>query len=110
MPAAKPSPGSLLHESLDLGALFGSELDGFRFSRAGLHIPCWRGPIPVPELRSLFWNCQRLRILETDLSRLRAELEQAREAAALAESRARWYRSQLRLEARAGLMLSALQA
>lgn len=111
MPAARPRAGSLApHEVLDLGELFGSELDGFRLSRAGLQIPGWRAPIPVPELRALFWSSQQVRILSSELDRARAELAAALADLETAEARARWYRSQLRLEARAGLMLSALQA
>lgn len=111
MPAAHPRAGSLApHEVLDLAELFGSDLDGFRLSAAGLQIPGWRGPIPIPELRALFWTSQQVRILARDLDRTRADLAAALAELDTAQARARWYRSQLRLESRAGLMLSALQA
>lgn len=109
MPAARPRAGSLpAHESLDLAALFGSEWEGFRISRAGLQVPGWRGPIPGPDMRALFWTSQHARILARDLDRARAELSAALAALDHAESRARWYRSQLVMEARAGLMLSRI--
>lgn len=111
MPAPAPRAGSLApHESLDLGPLLGSAADGFSIGPAGLQIPGWRGPIPIRELRAMFWTSQQVRILARDLDRTRAELAAALADLESAQARARWYRSQLRLEARAGLMLSALQA
>lgn len=111
MPAARPRAGTLAqHESLDLSPLLGSDADGFSIGPRGLQLPGWRGPIPLAELRALFWQGQQVRILQRDLARALADLEQARAALDAAQARAAWYRSQLRLESRAGLMLSALQA
>lgn len=109
MPAARPRAGTLApHESLDLGPLLGSAWDGFSLSASGLQIPGWRGPIPGADLRALFWTSQHARILARDLDRARAELAASRAELEHAEARARWYRSQLVMESRAGLMLSRI--
>lgn len=109
MPAAKPRPGTLAaHESLDLGALLGSEWDGFSLSADGLHHPYWRRPFSCGDLKAMFYRSQSVTIHERDAARARAEAEQARAAQDAAEQRAAFYRAQLVLESRMGMMLAAL--
>ncbi|HJV24554.1 MAG TPA: hypothetical protein VJ673_02660 [Aromatoleum sp.] len=108
MPAAKPRPGSLSsHESLDLGELLGSEWEGFRLSVDGLHHPYWRRPFECGELKAMFWRSQQVTALELDLTRAKQDAERATAAQDAAEERAAWYRQQLRLESRMGMMLAS---
>ena len=95
------------HESIDLAETLGPEWDGFRLSSDGLHHPYWRRPFSAGDFKAMFYRSQQVSILERDLSRVRAELERATAAQDAAEGRAAWYRQQLRLEARLGMMLHA---
>ena len=108
MPAARPTPGTLpAHSTLDLGELIGSEWDGFHLSAAGLHHPAWRRPFECGDLKAMFWRSQQVALLERDLAQARRDLERAQAAQEAAEARADYYRRQLRLESRMGMMLSA---
>lgn len=108
MPAAKPRPGTLAaHESLDLGELLGSEWDGFRLTAAGLHHPYWRRPFDAGDFKAMFYRSQQVAILERDARQARADLERAETALEAADVRADYYRQQLRLESRMGMMLAA---
>lgn len=108
MPAAKPRPGTLAaHESLDLGELLGSEWEGFRLTAAGLHHPYWRRPFDHGDFKSMFYRSQQVTILEHELQRARADLDRAESAQEAADARANFYRQQLRLESRMGMMLAA---
>lgn len=109
MPAPNPRAGSLApHETLDLSELLGSDWDGFSLGADGLQHPSWRRAFSAGEFRAMFWRCQQVRILEHELAQVRAELDRARADLETSQARAAWYRRQLRLESRAGLMLSAL--
>lgn len=96
------------HVALDLGELLGPEWDGFSLSADGLQHPYWRRSFTAGDFKAMFYDVQRVRILERDAARARSEAEQARAAQEAAEARAAFYRSQLVLESRMGMMLSAL--
>lgn len=94
----------------DCAALFGAGWRDIRLSPAGLHLPGWRGPIPVGELRAAFWRLQQVGQLGLDLDRARRDRLAAQEAQQLAEDAAAWYRGQLVLESRLGAMLARVAA
>ena len=82
---------------------------GARFGRDGLlYLAEWRRGFTVHELRALFFDCQRARALEQENARLAAERDAAEREKNEAEARAAWYRRQLVLESRHGLMLARL--
>lgn len=95
------------HEVIDLAATLGPEWEGFSLSAAGLQHPYWRRAFTAGDFKAMFYQIQQVRILELDLSRARAALETARAAQDAAEDRADFYRRQLRLESRFGMMLSS---
>lgn len=111
MPAAKPRPGSLRQgQVIDLAELLGSDWDGFSLAIDGLQHPAWRRPFSCGELKAMFWRRQQVSILEHQIQQLRAEIERAQAAEDAAEARADWYRRQLNLESRFGLMLVRMTA
>ena len=82
---------------------------GARFGRDGLlYLAEWRRGFTVHELRALFFDCQRARALERELRQAVTDQAAALAAQSRAESRAEWYRRQLVLESRHGLMLARL--
>lgn len=98
------------HEVLDLGAILGPEWDGFSLSADGLQHPYWRRAFTAGDFKAMFYQVQQVTILERELSRARADIEQARAAQDAAEECAAWYRRQLILESRTGAMLARLTA
>lgn len=95
------------HEVVDLAATLGPEWEGFSLSADGLQHPYWRRAFTAGDFRAMFYDVQRVRILELELSRARAALDTAHAAQDAAEARADFYRRQLRLESRFGMMLSS---
>lgn len=111
MPAAKPIPGTLRQgQVLDLAELLGSEWNGFSLASDGLQHPAWRRPFTCGELKAMFWRSQQVSILEHQIEQLRTEIERAQAAEDAAEVRTDWYRRQLNLESRFGLMLVRMTA
>lgn len=111
MPAPSPRKGSLAaHEALSLGELLGSEWDGFSLAADGLQHPYWRRPFSCGDLKAMFYRSQQVAILERELARAKAEAEQRAAEAEAARERADWYRHQLTLESRFGLMLARMTA
>lgn len=108
MPTNNNRAGTLrAHESIDLGELLGSEWDGFGLSRDGLQHPYWRRPFSCADLKAMFYRSQQVAILERDIARAHADLDRATAAQDAAADRADYYRRQLRLESRLGMMLAA---
>ena len=68
---------------------------------------CRRGFSPG-DLKAQFWQLQELATLRHQADQLKKELARADEALEKAEARAAWYRRQLALESRAGMMLAAI--
>lgn len=111
MPAAKPRPGTLpRHAIIDLAEQLGSEWDGFSLSVDGLQHPYWRRPFTCGDLKAMFYRSQQVTALELELQRARQAAERASAAQDAAEARAEWYRHQLTLESRYGLMLARVSA
>lgn len=83
------------------------EWEGFIFDDGQLHHPYWRRPFTAGDLRAMFYTSQQVRILEHELTQARRDLETAQAAQDAAEHRAQFYRQQLQLESRMGMMLTA---
>lgn len=93
---------------LDLGQIF-DQWDGFRIGADGLlYNPMWRRGFTPGELKAQFYRLQTLSRLELLTKQLERDLARAQAAQEAAEARAFFYRSQLSLESRMGLMLQAV--
>lgn len=94
--------------SFDLAQLNPAWAD-FSIGADGLfYNPQWRRGFAPGELKAQFWQLQELSHTRHRLDQLRKELQRAEDHIQSAEARAYFYRSQLTLESRAGLMLQAL--
>lgn len=109
MPARTPRPGTLpRHAIIDLADLLGTEWEGFSLNADGLQHPYWRRPFSCGDFKAMFYRSQQVAILERELARAKAEAEHRAAEAEAARERADWYRHQLTLESRFGLMLAAI--
>jgi hypothetical protein len=116
MPAAKLKPSKTFAE-LDLAEILGTSWQGF-FLYGGTnetdqqgtfaHV-AWRKHLSAGDFRALFYQCQQVEILEHEVKRLKAEVQQAEEAADAAENAAEFYRRELRAASRFALMFSPIQ-
>lgn len=109
-PAAKTRPGTLDPSiSLDLGEFINSDWRDHYINNGRLFIPGYRGPGFTPgDLRAQFWHVQQIAMYRHDAERAAAEVERARAAEDSAEARAEYYRRQLILESRMGMMLATV--
>ncbi len=89
---------------MDVERIAGPSWAGWRFHRGELFAPEWRRGITPGEIRALPY----LMALDGDLERRRRELEELKRELAGVARLAGWYRRQLVLEARLGLMLRSL--
>ena len=87
------------------------EAAGARFGRDGLlYLNEWRRGFEPAELRALFWECQQVRSLRHENTRLERDLARAEHEKDAAESRATFYRRNLILESKLGAMLARIAA
>lgn len=84
--------------------------DGYRIDQHGvLWAPdTWRQGFTVGQFRAMFFECQLVRSLKTDVRLLRLEIERLNDLVNLAEKRAAFYREQCHLEAKLGMALLPL--
>ena len=75
-----------------------------------LYLGEWRKGFNINELRALFWECQRVRALESKQRAAAAHL--ASQAATIEglEKQVYWYRRQLVAESRLGLALARINS
>jgi len=85
----------------DASALLGDEWQGYRFVDNLFYVPEWRNGFTPHEIRALFWKCQQIRSLQREIGLLKHELERRNDL----EVKADFYRRQLVLESRFGLIL-----
>lgn len=93
-----------------LAILLGKEWGDIRLTPGGLQLPGWRRPFSPQELHAMFVLVQGRRIVESQLRIAHRDLESAQQAAEEWERKARFYRDQLVLESKLGLMLERLNA
>ena len=89
----------------DASALLGDEWKGYRFKGNLFYVPEWKNGFPPHEIRALFWKCQQVWSLEREIELLKRELERRNEDINNLEVKADFYRRQLVLESRFGMIL-----
>lgn len=94
---------------LDFAEEIGPEWDGFFISADREFCnPQWKRGFTPGDLKAQFWDLQGLRIAKHDVAQLKRELDRLQNKLDAAEIAAQFYRSQLVLESRAGLMLAKI--
>lgn len=89
----------------DASALLGDEWKGYRFSGNLFYVPEWRNGFPPHEIRALFWKCQQVSSLQREIELLKQELERRAEEINTLEIKVNFYKRQLVLESRFGMIL-----
>lgn len=89
----------------DASALLGDEWKGYRFVGNLFYVPEWRNGFAPHEIRAFFWNTQQIAMLKNENALLKQELERRNSEIDNLEIKADFYRRQLVLESRFGLIL-----
>ncbi len=89
----------------DASALLGEEWKGYRFSNNLFYVPEWKNGFPPHEIRALFWKCQKVWSLEREIELLKRELKNRNEEFDNLEVKTAFYRRQLVLESKFGMIL-----
>ncbi len=89
----------------DASALLGKDWDGHVFRDNLLFIPEWRRGLTPGEIRSLFWQVQLISSLKREIELLKKELERRNNEFDSLEVKADFYRRQLVVESRFGMIL-----
>ncbi|MDO8436826.1 MAG: hypothetical protein Q7S69_01490 [Nitrosomonadaceae bacterium] len=89
----------------DVSALLGQSREGFYFRDGLLFIGEWRRGMEPTEIRTLFWQVQQVAGLQREIRQLKQELERRSEEIDALEVKADFYRRQVALESRFGMML-----
>ena len=89
----------------DASALLGDEWKGYRFVGNLFYVPEWRNGFAPHEIRSLFWKCQLVSNLENEITLLKAELNRRNNEIDALEIKADFYKRQVVLESRFGMIL-----
>lgn len=89
----------------DASALLGDEWNGYRFSNGLIYVPEWRNGFAPHEIRAFFWKCQQVSSLKSEIELLKVELERRNKEIDALEIRADFYKRQVVLESRFGMIL-----
>lgn len=89
----------------EASALLEKDWNGHIFKNNLLFIPEWRRGLTPDEIRALFWQGQLVSSLKTEIELLKQELERRNQEIDNLEVKADFYRRQLVLESRFGLIL-----
>lgn len=85
--------------------LLGDSWKGFYFRNGLLYVPEWKNGFSAGEIRALFFRCQMVAYLESEIRLLKAELERRNLDIDELEIKADFYRRQVQLESRFGMMM-----
>lgn len=94
-----------LYLSGDASAVLGDEWKGYRFTNGLIFVPEWRNGFAPHEIRAFFWKCQLVSILQTEVRLLKAELDRRNNEIDALEIKADFYKRQVVLESRFGMIL-----
>lgn len=89
----------------DASAFLGKDWADHYFRNSLLYIPEWRRGLTPHEIRALFWRGQQVSSLENEIELLKRELERRNIELDLLEIKANFYRRQLVLESKFGMIL-----
>ena len=89
----------------DVSALLGQSWEGFNFQDGLLLVPEWRRGLAPTEIRALFWQVQQVGGLQREIRQLKKKLERRSAEIDALEVKADFYRRQVALESRFGMML-----
>ncbi|PTQ76442.1 hypothetical protein C8R26_11735 [Nitrosomonas oligotropha] len=89
----------------DASALLGDEWNGYRFSNGLIFVPEWRNGFAPHEIRAFFWKCQQVSSLKSEIELLKTELERRNKEIDALEIKADFYKRQVVLESRFGMIL-----
>ncbi len=94
-----------LYLSGDASAVLGDEWKGYRFTNGLIFIPEWRNGFAPHEIRAFFWRCQLVSSLQSENNLLKSELDRRNKEIDALEIKADFYRRQVVLESRFGMIL-----
>jgi len=95
-----------MRKRIDLAEILGREWDEIFIGSNGLlHLPGWRRGFEASELKAIFYDNQERYRLKHENAQLKRELQRLQDALDQAEKSAWWYRHQLKLESKLGMML-----
>ena len=94
----------------DVSALLGQSWEGFYFRDGLLYMAEWRRGIEPTEIRAIFWQVQQVAGLQRENRQLKQELERRSTEIDALEVKADFYRRQVALESRFGMMLERIFA
>ena len=89
----------------DASALLGDEWKGYRFVGNLFYVPEWRNGFAPHEIRAVFWKTQQIASLKNENALLKQELKRRNNEIDNLEVKAAFYRRQLVLESRFGMIL-----
>lgn len=89
----------------DASVLLGPAWKNHIFRNNLLFIPEWRRGLTPQEIRSMFWEIQLVYSLKREIKLLKIEIERRNNDIGQLETKAEFYRRQLVLESRLGMML-----
>lgn len=94
-----------LYVTGDASILLGDEWKGYRFSNNLIFVPEWRNSFAPHEIRAFFWRCQLVSSLQGENNLLKSELDRRNKEIDALEIKADFYRRQVVLESRFGMIL-----
>lgn len=83
----------------------GKDWEGCKFENGLLYLPQWRRGFKPHELQAMFFQVQQVRALKSEMRQLQATLERRDSEIDELERKADFYRRQVALESRFGMML-----
>lgn len=89
----------------EASALLGTDWNGHYFKNNLLYIPEWRRGLTPNEIRALFWQVQQVSSLKHEIEILKKDINKYVEEINTLEIRADFYKRQLVLESRFGMIL-----
>ncbi|SOD41598.1 hypothetical protein [Nitrosovibrio sp. Nv4] len=94
----------------DLATILGNEWEGFRLINGHLYLPGWKRGFTPEEIRSMFFDVQRVSSLEAESRRLKKEMDKLETVMQELKKQRDFYRRQVTLESRFGMLLSKIFA
>lgn len=95
-----------IKKRIDLAEILGREWADIYIGADGLlYLPGWRRGFEAGDLKAIFYDVQELYRLKHEVARLRRELDRLQDALDQAEKSVWWYRRQVLLESKLGMML-----